>query len=348
MLKKTQLYSNLTIAIPTFNRNEILNSNLINLFPQLDETCTLMIIDNHSETPVEKTIFPILPNNYQFKLKIHRNIENIGGNANILRCFEFCKTPYLWVLGDDDIPEPDAIIKIQAMIRQFPEFLFCHFKMKPEGPKEIFKEEKVVIGLNEFLESIDYFGEMIFISVGLYHIPYLLKELRYGMAYQGSNAPLLVLVIMALYRNPSLSVVFSEKILVKNGWDLTPVNLKWSVLSVAPGLPSLLTLPVGDDSIKHIQNLLRKSTKDFITPKAVFHQALLISITKRNHYSRRIHSVIRKNYFGVGSPSIRIEALIYQILLIFPRFSLFFFHILHRLLKGSKTGEHMISDLDRM
>ena len=302
---------------------------------------------------MKKTINLILKSKYRFQLEVHRNVENIGGNANILRCVEFCKTPYLWVLGDDDIPEPDAISKIKKIINDYPEFLFCHFQVKndkTEMSKEILKEDKVARGLNGFLEAIDHFGEMIFISVGLYKVPYLVKELKYGMAYQGSNAPLMVLMIMALYRDQSLRVVFSGKALVKNGWNLTLVHLKWSVLSVAPGLPSLLRLPIGDDFIKHIELLLKKSHRDFITPKAVFHQALLMSIKKNNQSfnPRRIHSIIRKDYFGVGDLSIRIEASVYQLLLIFPRFSFFCFRIIHHLLKGTQTGEHMLSDLERM
>ena len=168
------------------------------------------------------------------------------------------------------------------------------------------------------------------------------------MAYQNSNAPLMVLVIMSLYRNSGLRVIYSEDFLVTNGWEGTPVKLKWSVLSVAPGLPSLLTLPLPEESIKYIQRILRKSHKDFITPKAVFHQALLISRMKNNQYPRRIHSIIRKYYFGIGSPSIRIESYIYQILLLFPNFSFFFFRIIHRLLKGTSTGDQMVSDQDRM
>ena len=339
---------NLTIAIPTFNRNAILKETLLSLFPQLNENCKLMILDNHSDIPVEETIRSILPDEYQFKLDIHRNIENIGGNANILRCVEYCRTPYLWVLGDDDKPEPDAIIKIQKIIKDYPDFLFCHFKIKTKISKEVADKEFVVSGLNGFIQSIDNFGEMMFISVGLYHIPYLIKELRYGMAYQSSNAPLMVLIIMSLYRNQSLDVIFSGKHLVTNGWENTPVNLKWSVLSVAPGLASLLKLPLPEDSIQCIKRLLRKSHKDFITPKAVFHQALLIARTSNKQYSKRMHAMIRKEYFSIGSPSIRIEAYVYQLLLLVPNFSFFFFRIIHRLLKGTSTGDHMISDLDRM
>jgi GT2 family glycosyltransferase len=36
----------LTIAIPTYNRNELLLRHLAHLLPQLNERCRLLILDN--------------------------------------------------------------------------------------------------------------------------------------------------------------------------------------------------------------------------------------------------------------------------------------------------------------
>jgi hypothetical protein len=38
-----------------------------------------------------------------------RNKFNIGANANILRCLELVRNPWVWILGDDDLPLPNAI-----------------------------------------------------------------------------------------------------------------------------------------------------------------------------------------------------------------------------------------------
>ena len=46
----------LTIAIPTFDRNEILRANLAKLIPQLTPACELVILDNCSTEPVENTL----------------------------------------------------------------------------------------------------------------------------------------------------------------------------------------------------------------------------------------------------------------------------------------------------
>ena len=49
----------LTVAIPTFNRNHLLQAAVSGLLPQLGE-CELLIIDNCSDTPVGTTLGPWL------------------------------------------------------------------------------------------------------------------------------------------------------------------------------------------------------------------------------------------------------------------------------------------------
>lgn len=85
----------LTIAIPTFNRNEILEKHIQFLLPQISEECTLLIIDNCSMVSVENTIGYLLSKYPLLNYKIIRNKVNIGGNANILRCVELCETEWL-------------------------------------------------------------------------------------------------------------------------------------------------------------------------------------------------------------------------------------------------------------
>ena len=46
----------LTIAIPTYNRNEILKANLEKLLPQVTDECNVVIFDNCSDTPVKEVI----------------------------------------------------------------------------------------------------------------------------------------------------------------------------------------------------------------------------------------------------------------------------------------------------
>ena len=73
----------LTITIPTYNRNAILKKNLQTLLPQTKNNCEVIVIDNHSEIPVEETLKEELkeyPN-----LSVVRNKANVGLSGNLIK-----------------------------------------------------------------------------------------------------------------------------------------------------------------------------------------------------------------------------------------------------------------------
>ena len=50
----------LTIAIPTYNRNDIFRANLEKLLPQVTNECRVIIFDNCSDIPIENTVKDLL------------------------------------------------------------------------------------------------------------------------------------------------------------------------------------------------------------------------------------------------------------------------------------------------
>lgn len=94
------IQKNLEIIIITYNRSKDLIRTLKKLLESPFSACKFTIIDNCStdETPKicaeYKKLFP--------KLKIVRNKNNIGGNANIMKAVETSKSKYTWILCDDD------------------------------------------------------------------------------------------------------------------------------------------------------------------------------------------------------------------------------------------------------
>ena len=48
-------------------------------------------------------------------LSYHRNITNIGGNANILRAVEISTSEYSWIIGDDDAWHLEDISELSAV-----------------------------------------------------------------------------------------------------------------------------------------------------------------------------------------------------------------------------------------
>ena len=86
----------LTVAIPTYNRAELLKGLLENLSHQISEHVEVVICDNCSPDHTREvcTAFPFV--------KYYRNSENIGGANNVLKVVELANGDYCWIIGDDD------------------------------------------------------------------------------------------------------------------------------------------------------------------------------------------------------------------------------------------------------
>jgi len=109
----------LSICIPTFNRAPFLAELLEALLPQLTPPradVELVISDNAStdETPALIASFRARG----LLLRSSRNDENLGADENFLRCHALAHGRYLWLLGDDDLPMPDAVPQLLSLLAQ--------------------------------------------------------------------------------------------------------------------------------------------------------------------------------------------------------------------------------------
>ncbi len=84
----------------TFNRADHLEATLTAFLTAGLTSMRLHVLDNGStdNTPEVVRNFQHVWSNLQY----HRNIYNIGGNANILRSVELSNSVYHWCIGDDD------------------------------------------------------------------------------------------------------------------------------------------------------------------------------------------------------------------------------------------------------
>jgi abequosyltransferase len=133
----------ISIVIPTYNRNEILCRNLILLLPQITAEVEVVVLDNNSIIPVIETMRQLLPNYYADKIKVVQNRFNVGGNQNVLRCFEFCNGQYMWLLGDDDSPDPNAVEHILMEISKNPDAVV--YNMYSDAPSHGFRQSSKVV-----------------------------------------------------------------------------------------------------------------------------------------------------------------------------------------------------------
>lgn len=108
----------LTIAIPTYNRSACLARLLESLAPQLEgeNRIELIISDNASPDDTRAVV-----KSFQEKgVRLHyiRSEENIGPDANFLKCFRVANGRYVWIFGDDDIILPGSLAKLLNILSQ--------------------------------------------------------------------------------------------------------------------------------------------------------------------------------------------------------------------------------------
>ena len=109
----------LSICIPTFNRAPFLAELLQALLPQLTPAradVELVISDNASTDTTATVIADFRARG--LPLRLSRNQENLGADENFLRCHALARGRYLWLLGDDDLPMPNAIPQLLSLLKQ--------------------------------------------------------------------------------------------------------------------------------------------------------------------------------------------------------------------------------------
>lgn len=110
----------LSICIPTFNREEYLRRLLDSLLPQVEATqgmVSVVVTDNASTDGTGEMCRPYAESG---ALSYFRNNENMGGEYNVIRAFELGSADYVWVLGDDEVVYPGALVNILEVFAKFP------------------------------------------------------------------------------------------------------------------------------------------------------------------------------------------------------------------------------------
>ena len=98
----------LTIAMPVYERADFIKEALESALCQTPPV-NIMVVDNASI----KTDFKALIAAYDpSRITYHRNPKNLGVHANFNQCIKLCPTPYVLILHDDDVLEPDYIERL--------------------------------------------------------------------------------------------------------------------------------------------------------------------------------------------------------------------------------------------
>lgn len=109
----------LTIAIPTYNRRKHVSLLLATLLEQLPNRASEVVILVSDNASPDGTSEALAEFEGRFNgLRVIRNAENIGADRNIVQCFETAETPFVWIMGDDDVPRFQVIEQLLVLLRQ--------------------------------------------------------------------------------------------------------------------------------------------------------------------------------------------------------------------------------------
>ncbi|MEH2405267.1 glycosyltransferase family 2 protein [Nostoc sp.] len=139
----------LTIAIPTYNRAELLNKQLVWLAQAIkafEDECEILVSDNCSTDNTQEVIqkWQLTLSNITFKS--NKNSKNLGVVKNIMYCLNSTTTKYVWTIGDDDPIQDKAIAYVINKLRQHENLslLFLNFSGRNQITGEPVHPPKIV------------------------------------------------------------------------------------------------------------------------------------------------------------------------------------------------------------
>ena len=111
-----KIQEQLEIFLPTYNRKRFLANTLAQLAaPESPVRGCRMTILNNASTDGTKELLEEYTARFP-NIKVIHHSKNIGGNANIARCYELATAPFVWAVCDDDSFRWDSWHEIQEAL----------------------------------------------------------------------------------------------------------------------------------------------------------------------------------------------------------------------------------------
>ena len=226
----------LTIVIPTYKRVDYLRKTITLLLPQLNNNVELVVLNNDPNTDLKKNAI----HEYD-QVRIINNKYNIGGNANILKCLEIAEGEYVWVLGDDDIPDGHSINNILEVINKGYDYV-CFSSLGSEVKRDI--EFKSISQMFQIQKNIQNY---VYISTNVYKTSVITDYLEYGYHFTFTCTPILNCLLLAL-NEKELNCMYSVKKIINGIQQSERGNPLYAVI----GIDKIRLLPVSLESSRYI------------------------------------------------------------------------------------------------
>lgn len=292
----------LTIAIPTYNRNERLNRSLRLLLPQISDHasfCRLLFFDNCSPVPITETLPAVMNDFPQVQYQVVRNKQNVGANANIMRCFEACETEWIWCLSDDDPVAADAITIIRQHLEAYPDYVYFNFPYDAHRPQTY-----LTTGIDEFVDKLDGSTNLPWIASAVYRTANIQVNIKYGYQFAYSMLPHVATLLISLGQQGKCCMSH-VRIMAFND-DPTDFENHWSIVTFALGSPVVYDIPVSFATRQALaRKLLFTSQGESIRLRVVVVQLLLAYFEGNEHTERfdkgnllyQYDQVVGRNYY---------------------------------------------------
>ena len=123
----------LTIAIPTYNRRNLLKRALKSVVSQLNPKIEVLVSDNASDDGTDHMVKELFP-----EVRYIRNETNRGGDYNFLQCYREAKGKYVILLGSDDRFAVGALDYLTRFLEKTGcDLVFANFKHFDVTKKEV-------------------------------------------------------------------------------------------------------------------------------------------------------------------------------------------------------------------
>lgn len=144
----------LSICIPTYNRSACLKQCLDSILDSakgFDQEIEIRISDNASTDDTADMVRSLQTT--CTSIHYHRNDANIGGDRNIYAVAAMGAGEYIWVFGDDDRMEPEAIGRVLEKIRAGYGLVVCNYSVWDKHFSLMKKKDGMHVGNDQSFED---------------------------------------------------------------------------------------------------------------------------------------------------------------------------------------------------
>lgn len=137
----------LTIAIPTWNRADILACALNNIIPQILENykdIEFIVSDNHSDDNTKEVILKYKKNNPEINFTAYFQEKNIGYFGNFKKCRELANGKYFWLLSDNEHILPNTLDRVIKALKKKDEIGLIFLNNNKISTTEYISVEKLI------------------------------------------------------------------------------------------------------------------------------------------------------------------------------------------------------------